>query len=455
MFANSLSDLDALVLCCRDVKARSYIAEAVTCVKAGAFRASIVVTWVAVVHDLLAKLEQLALAGDKNAQTKVDNFRQIVATGDVKASLEFERSILDVARDEFEFFGSLVHVDLVRLRDDRHRCAHPSMLDPDTDYQPSPELARCHVVNAVTHLLQHGPAQGKVAMGRLLSELEQSYYPKTVDELVVHLEHGPLGTPRASLVRNFVIMLLKQYFADPPPPPESTLEAIRVRAKSEKGMRRIARTLMAVIRMHRQLAVGTLNEKLDGLVAQASDARLGALVVLAANIRDAWHALSQAQRNRLGRYVRLMPTTDFRFALRAAWFIEEVQTDARARILGGDTWEALAKVDNPPVEWTQLAIERMSKASNWGDANPPRVFLVAAAYQISEEQIKSLLLAASRNSELQSSWGVKDTLGAVSRSPTIGAERLRALVESAGLATAYACEHWWPKTALDDAEQAQ
>jgi hypothetical protein len=72
MFPSALSDLDGLVLQCRDAKARSYVAEAVTCIKVGAFRTAIVVTWVAVVHDLLAKLDQLSLGGDKKAQGKVD-----------------------------------------------------------------------------------------------------------------------------------------------------------------------------------------------------------------------------------------------------------------------------------------------------------------------------------------------------------------------------------------------
>jgi hypothetical protein len=447
MFVAGLSDLDALVLRCRDAKARSYIAEAVTCLKAGAFRASIVVTWVAIVHDLLAKLEQLVLAGDKNAQTKVDQFRQIVSTGDVKASLEFERTILDVARDEFELFGSLAHVDLVRLRDDRHRCAHPSMLDPDTDYQPVPELARCHMVNAVTHLLQHGPAQGKAAMDRLLGELEQNYFPKNVDELVVHLEHGPLGRPRASLVRNFVIVLLKQYFAEPPAPPQELLESMRVRRQNKETARRIVQTLEAIVRMHRELAIGVLNEKLDGLVAQAIDARLGAFLVLAANIADAWHALSKAQRNRGGRYVRAMPVADFEGALSAAWSIAEVQPEARARIVDSDSWGPLAKVVDPPVEWVQLALDKMSNALTWGEANPPRVFLEQFAHLISEEQARALLRTAIQNKELQSSWGVKDTLGALSRSPHMGPERVKTLVEEAGLADTYSGEHWWPKAA--------
>lgn len=449
MFPPALSDLDALVLRCRDTKARSYIAEAVTCLKAGAFRASIVVTWVAVVHDLLAKLEQLSLAGEKKAQTKLDEFRRIVSTGDVKASLDFERTILEVARDEFELFGALAYVDLTRLRDDRHRCAHPSMIDSDTDYQPSPELARCHLVNAVTHLLEQGPAQGKAAMDRLVADLEQAYFPKTVEELVVHLEHGPLGRPRTSLVRNFVIVLLKMHIAEPPPAPTDLLASLRVRMTHEKLERRTARTLKAIVRMQRQVAVATINEKLDSIVARANDARLGAVLGLAAGIPELWHALSHAQRNRLDRYVRSMPVGEMEQTMGAAWLIPDLRVATLDRFsrMTADGWGAVAKVPDPPADWAQLALDQMSKATTWGDANPPKEFLVPCANLITEEQAKALLAAASKNDELKTSWGVKDTLGALTRSPRVGPERVKAMVEEAGLADAYTSENWWPKPA--------
>lgn len=85
MFNPGLSDLDSLVLRCRNGKAKSYLAEAVACLKAGAFRAAIVVTWVAVVHDVLAKLDELAHGGDANAQRRLDEFHRAVATADLKS----------------------------------------------------------------------------------------------------------------------------------------------------------------------------------------------------------------------------------------------------------------------------------------------------------------------------------------------------------------------------------
>src|SRR5688500_6811468 len=62
-----LADIDELVLKCRDDEARKYIGEAVASYKAGAFRACIVMTWIAVVYDFLYKLRELELSGDKHA----------------------------------------------------------------------------------------------------------------------------------------------------------------------------------------------------------------------------------------------------------------------------------------------------------------------------------------------------------------------------------------------------
>ncbi|ENV52103.1 hypothetical protein L292_1654 [Acinetobacter junii CIP 107470 = MTCC 11364] len=72
--ASVLSDLDELVLKCRDQKAKSYIREAVACYKAGAFRSAIVSTWIAVSFDILDKLKELSLAGDKEAERQIESF---------------------------------------------------------------------------------------------------------------------------------------------------------------------------------------------------------------------------------------------------------------------------------------------------------------------------------------------------------------------------------------------
>ena len=63
-----MADLDELVLSCRDLKAREYVAEAVACYHAGAFRSCIVSTWLAVSFDFFDKTAELASLGDTEAE---------------------------------------------------------------------------------------------------------------------------------------------------------------------------------------------------------------------------------------------------------------------------------------------------------------------------------------------------------------------------------------------------
>jgi hypothetical protein len=122
----SLSDLDEMVLSCRSEEARNYVGGA------GAFRACIVSTWIAVVFDLIAKIRELALSGDAAAQEIVNNlnsWQPLIEVGDagaIKNSLEFERDVVRIANDRFGFFEGLQVLDSHRLRDDRNRCAHPT-----------------------------------------------------------------------------------------------------------------------------------------------------------------------------------------------------------------------------------------------------------------------------------------------------------------------------------------
>lgn len=210
MYGNSgLMDLDELVLRCRDDKARQYIAEAVVCYKNGAYRQAIVATWIAVVYDFIYKLRELEMTGDQQAAEKLAEFERIRQDNDLKGSLDYERRILDMAKDDFELITPLEHMDLSRLQDDRNRCAHPSMHSVDEIYEPSAELARTHIRNAVIYLLQRPPVQGKAAMERLLNEIGSSYFPIDVKQAIAALQTGPLARPRESLVRNLIIVLLK------------------------------------------------------------------------------------------------------------------------------------------------------------------------------------------------------------------------------------------------------
>lgn len=123
-----LVDLDDLVSECPDPRSRKYISEAVQCYKAGAYRSSVVACWIALVFDLVDKIREIGAGGDPAAQQAIAKFDRARQDHDVRASLEFEKGLLVLARDKFEFLSQIEFIDLSRLADDRNRCAHPSQV---------------------------------------------------------------------------------------------------------------------------------------------------------------------------------------------------------------------------------------------------------------------------------------------------------------------------------------
>lgn len=207
-----LIDLDELVIRCKEEVTQEYIKEAVACYKAGAFRSCIISTWNAVVFDYLNKLRQLKLTGDNKAKEELQNFQNYSSSKDYNKLWQFELSIPQVAREDFEFISSIEQVDLERLNQDRSRCAHPSILLDEEPFQATPELARYHLRNAVTHLLQYPPVHGRVAIARVKRMIESAGFPENTEEAIKILKDSYLSRARATLIKDVVIELTHAVF---------------------------------------------------------------------------------------------------------------------------------------------------------------------------------------------------------------------------------------------------
>lgn len=210
----ALSDLDALALRCRQEQSKEYVAEALRCYKAGAYRAAIVTTWISVVFDLIDKIRELAVSGDPSAkqlETQYEAYLSQIAQNNaagIKGALEFEREILETCRDKLQFFDPQQFVDLQRLREDRHRCAHPSFHRSGVPYYPSPEQARLHLRNAISHVLAQPPVQGKAALATLKTLVASAYFPTDNKAALVQLESSELKTATEPTVRGFIDLLV-------------------------------------------------------------------------------------------------------------------------------------------------------------------------------------------------------------------------------------------------------
>jgi hypothetical protein len=292
----ALADLDELVLLCRDDKARLYIVEAVACYRAGAYRSAIVATWIAVCYDIIDKLRELALSGDHAAEQNIEKLEHARASNNLIQTLTFERDILTLAKDRFELISHLEHTDLSRLQEDRNRCAHPSLVSQDQAFNPSGEMARLHIRSAVLHLLQHQPVQGKYALDRLLREVRSEYFPDSPSEAAQALASGPLKRPRDSLVRNFVIVLMKDFLTP---------------TRKWNASMRVFAALSAVKQLHHRIFELTLKDRLPSLFRSLPDDELNLAVYFLTRFNDYWDILTPDVQLKLESYVSALPELNF------------------------------------------------------------------------------------------------------------------------------------------------
>lgn len=380
-----LTDLDELVLLCRDERAKAYLREAVASYRVGAFRAAIVATWIAVCFDFIEKLQELALAGDKEAEEQVVKLEKIRSSGDITSALKFERGLLTVARDKFEFISPLEFIDLEHLQEDRNRCAHPSLIAEGQAYNPSAELARFHISSAVRKVLQHPPAQGKYALDRLIKEVASDYFPTTAEAANEYLSTGPLRKARDSLVRNFIIHLLKYFILE---------------NSDYQYKRRISASLQAIAALHPIPYTLTLTEKLSPILRQIEDSALFSTLNFFTRVPDCWQFLDDDLRQKLINYVSDMPTDHFEH-IESALEISELKNSAEARIKKATKNEisSLLYLD-PPVQISDRFIDIYLDSTSFQEANSWAEKMMSYSSDFTEDQVRRILNNISKNNQL-------------------------------------------------------
>ena len=95
-----LTDLDELALTVRNKTARSYILEAIDAYRAGAYRSSIVSTWIAVTFDIISKIRELSYQGDTAARDYIDNLDKAIKSKEVGKLVKIEEGLLDNTADK-------------------------------------------------------------------------------------------------------------------------------------------------------------------------------------------------------------------------------------------------------------------------------------------------------------------------------------------------------------------
>jgi hypothetical protein len=411
-----LADLDELVLRCRDDRAKSLIAEAVSSYKVGAFRAAIVATWIAVSFDLIEKLRELALAGDSGAEKQVERLERIRAANDIASALAFERELLKLSRDEFELISPVEYVDLERVQADRHRCAHPSLADESSPYAPSAELARTHIVSAVDHVLRHPPAQGKFALARLLSQVDSEYFPTRKTDAIAAFSVGPLKKARESLVRNLVIVLVKSMFVEQGP---------------SRARRRAA--LAAVQDMYSAIYSDALSKKLSPLIRALPDELLYDALAALSDLQGGWAALELDVQQRFRNFVANLPSAHIGGL---EWLLDftPLADEAKRRTAWVTRKELKSQFFfSPPEVLMDRMVALYASSESFDQANDWAKELMGYKSDFTANQVRELIRTSSENREVTGSFRFSDLLAALRDVEVLPRAEFDAVLQQHGL----------------------
>ena len=398
-----LADLDELVLRCRDKSTRQYIQEAVACYRAGAFRSCIVSTWNAVVFDFIHKLRQLDQTGHKNAQKKLEEFEDIRAKQDISRMLVFEKSVPDLAWKEFEFISPLEYSDLTRLLEDRNRCAHPSMQSLEETFQASAELARYHLRNAVMHLLQHPPVQGRAALDLIWTDIRSEYFPTEVEQAVTYFSNGPLARARKPLIRNMVVGLTKNLLLEDRP-------------KAERSRQFAA--LQAVSQMYFEMTEETIRNELSGIVIGISYSGLPKVISYLRNMK-AWESLNEACQTKAKNLIQRIDYAAAVPVLIDALSVVELQTIALERvkqlpaevlIQNFQTELPLEYIQPVVKDYLQSKVELFAQSTSPTEATINGRALLQMVSLLNPEQLESILEAFCLNTQINQSLGITEII---------------------------------------------
>ena len=213
----TVTDIESLPHSVRDPNSRHLIDDAIAAYYSGALRSSIVSTWIAVVNDIISKAREIDAPAGSDAEKfvkNVDNAIKLSQDKKHRSMPKIEIEILESARDIFQFINHHEHDILLRIREDRHKCAHPAFISKDQLFDPSPDLARSHIVHALQILLTRRPVQGLSDLNKFEDDVLSPAFPSTEQAITSYISSKYLAQRPESFVENLIEMTLETVFSD-------------------------------------------------------------------------------------------------------------------------------------------------------------------------------------------------------------------------------------------------
>lgn len=177
-----LTDMEELLAKISGADVRDYMREALSCYMAGAYRGSVVLSYIALFDDLLAKLGELANV-NSTAKTIFAEATKKKADQDV-----YESYLIDQLTSK-SLISGLDSSFLTTLRTLRNKSAHPS------GHKPSPEEARFIFFEAVDRFLSKPILSTTHLVDDLVTRLKNTnFFPSTSISVIRNVVRDELAT---------------------------------------------------------------------------------------------------------------------------------------------------------------------------------------------------------------------------------------------------------------------
>ncbi len=395
-----LTNLDELIQNVRNAHAKNYINESVAAYRTGAYRASLITTWIDVCVDIIEKVKELSLSEDPAAK-KYEEQLDKIQPNDPNGMLGFERDILNIACDELQLISTIEKSHLERLKDDRNICAHPTFSDDGSQFTPPAELALSYIVQAANYLLIHPPVKGKVIVQRLYELINEPSFPEDEEKAYSLLSsENNLGRVKDSGVRNLTVVILKRVFRDKT-------------GISPELLNRLSASLSAIYRLYPKIYDEVISTKLGVMLSEANDTKLKRIFPFLRLRTELWSKVENSERVRIEGLIHSMGHEEIsKFQVTK---LAEVNLDVRSHVLAKlDRLENVDKViiiaAYPCIFLKDIAINMFSQSLSFDSAEyRGNKLLLPLSASFNDSDLQKILEGSLENT---GSYGINQILNA-------------------------------------------
>ncbi len=275
------SDLDELLSKVRNTHAKKYFNEAIVAYRSGAYRASVISTWIAICVDVIEKVRELSVSNDASAKV-IEAKLDAIQPNNFSGMQAFEKDILNYACDDLEIISHIEKSHLERIKDDRNVCAHPTFSADGRQFTPSPELTRAYIVQAASYLLLKPPMKGKTIVQDIYNLINEESFPEEDEKAFTVLSSDKyLGRVRDSSARNLTIILLKRLFKDDD-------------ALNQALLKKLSASMGAINRIFPTVYTDVIQDKLSQILAETDDRKLKRCLPFLNSRPEVWSKIDEA-----------------------------------------------------------------------------------------------------------------------------------------------------------------